>query len=316
MEQNYIGTIYLAGGCFWGLEKLMSGVPGVLDCTSGYANGTTENPTYEEVCRGNTGHRECVRVRYAKNEVSLASLLYVFFNTIDTSVRNRQGNDFGTQYQAGVYYAGEDAEIVHRVVESVKARGGRFMTEIESLRCFYPAEEYHQKYLEKHPGGYCHVTVGEIQKASRLKIDAEPYRRPENLKERLSQEAWYITQEQGTEAPFSHPYDKNFDAGIYVDIATGEPLFSSKDKYDCGCGWPAFSKPIDDNVLVETTDRSHGMFRTEVKSRVGASHLGHVFDGEGLTPTNRRFCIDGGALEFIPKDQMEERGYGWLKDEV
>lgn len=312
-------VIYLAGGCFWGMEKLMEAVPGVVDAVSGYANGSTKEPSYEEVCTGKTGHRETVRVVYRRQKVSLESLLYIFLDSIDPSQTDRQGNDIGTQYQTGIYFCtDEDRGIVRKTVGNIRAGGTVVRTELLPLSCFYPAEEYHQNYLEKHPGGYCHVHPTAIRNAGKLRIDAAGFTRPDekSIRKKLSPLQYRVTQEGATEPPFSNAYDDTYAPGIYVDVVTGEPLFSSRDKFNSGCGWPAFDRPIDENVITEHTDLSHGMVRTEVRSRVGASHLGHVFDGEGFTETDRRYCINSSALRFVPLEKMEAEGYGDLMDLV
>lgn len=314
-------VIYVAGGCFWGTEKLMASVPGVLDASSGYANGNIENPTYQQVCAGGTAFRETVKVVYDPQQVSLESILYIYFDSIDTTVRNRQGHDIGEQYQTGVYYTDDaSAKIVQRVAASVRARGKAFYTEIKPLENFYPAEAYHQDYLDKNPEGYCHLPFEAFARASRLSVDASAYRRPsqDELRARLSPEVYHITQEEGTEAPFQNAYWNHFEKGLYVDVVTGEPLFSSEDKYQSSCGWPAFAAPVDENVLVETEDCSHGMVRTELKSRVGATHLGHVFDRDTESPTGKRYCIDSASLRFIPYERLEAEGYAacrsWFAD--
>lgn len=309
-------TIYLAGGCFWGMEKLMRSLPGVVNVTAGYANGNKTNPTYEEVCSGTTHFRETVKVDYDPAKVSLATVLYAFYSVIDPTIANKQGNDIGSQYQTGVYYTDlESKAIVEKVAEVESKRYAKFKVENKPLENFYPAEAYHQQYLDKNPGGYCHISPAAFQRVAALKVDAGKYQRPsdEEIKNRLSKEEYKVTQERGTEAPFTNKYDKTFEPGIYVDIVTGEPLFLSSDKFDSGCGWPAFSKPIDPNVVVYQKDTSLLTERTEVSSRTGSSHLGHVFVGEGISPTDVRFCIDSASLKFIPYADMDKAGYGDYK---
>lgn len=312
-------VIYLAGGCFWGLEKLMRSLPGVTDAVSGYANGRTENPTYQEVCGGTTGHRETVRVTYDPEKTSLDALLFAYFSVIDPTTPDRQGHDTGTQYQTGIYTVDEESRrTVERIVEIERQNHERFCVEIAPLTRFYPAEEYHQRYLEKNPGGYCHILPGEIRALARARIDPGRYARPprEALKEKLTPEQFAVTQQGATEAPFQNAYWSHRDRGIYVDAATGEPLFSSTDKFASACGWPAFSAPIDPGVVRYKEDRSHGMRRVEVRSRAGGSHLGHVFEGESDAPGGVRYCINSAALRFIPYDEMDAAGYGDLKDLV
>lgn len=312
-------VIYLAGGCFWGIEHLMASIPGVIDAQSGYANGTgAEDANYEAVSGKITGFRETVRVEYDPEQVSLDALLMAYFYVIDPSMENRQGNDVGPQYQAGVYYTNEKAkETVERIAELEKNRSNRlFLVEIGPLLNYYPAEEYHQDYLQKNPSGYCHIPVEEIELFSNLRIDPGDYKKPaeEVIREKLTEEQYYVTQESGTELPYENEYWDHFEDGIYVDIVTGEPLFSSEDKYLSTCGWPAFTTPIEEISVVEQGDSSHGMFRIEVRSRAGDSHLGHVFENDPESPNGIRYCINSASLRFIPYEEMEAEGYGYLLD--
>lgn len=309
-------VIYLAGGCFWGIEYLMQSIPGVIDAQSGYANGTGEaDANYHQVSRGNTGFRETVRVEYDPQQVSLDALLLAYFYVIDPTVKNAQGNDRGSQYQTGIYYTNDQAkETVERIAEIERNRSPQFFVEIGPLVNFYPAEEYHQDYLEKNPGGYCHIPRDEIKLFSTLRIDPGEYQKPatETIRDKLSDEQYRITQENGTEKPFANEFWDQFEKGIYVDVVTGEPLFSSQDKFESSCGWPSFSKPIESPVVVERPDTSYGMYRTEVRSRAGDSHLGHVFSGDPESPNGVRYCINSAALRFIPYEKMDAEGYGYL----
>ncbi len=311
-------VIYLAGGCFWGMEHLMQSIPGVIDAQSGYANGTGEaDANYRAVCAGNTGFRETVRVEYDPEQVSLDALLLAYFYVIDPTVQNQQGNDRGTQYQTGVYYTNDKAkETVDRIAAIERSRSEEFFVEIGPLMNFYPAEEYHQDYLEKNPFGYCHIPTEEIALFSKLRIDPGDYRKPaaESIRDKLTDEQYRITQENGTEHAFDNAFWDQFEKGIYVDIVTGEPLFSSTDKFESGCGWPAFSKPIESPAVVELPDDSLGMHRTEVRSRAGNSHLGHVFTNDPESPNGVRYCINSAALRFIPYEKMQAEGYGYLLD--
>ena len=256
MESGNI--IYLAGGCFWGLEKLMQSIPGVTDAVSGYANGTGEaDANYSAVCAGGTGFRETVQVTYDPGQVSLDALLLAYFYVIDPTVENRQGNDVGSQYQTGVYYADEASrETVERIAALERGRREKFAVEIGPLVNFFPAEDYHQDYLDRNPGGYCHIPRAEIELFSRLKIDPGDYRKPvaEAIRDRLTDEQYRVTQESATESPFRNEFWNQFEKGIYVDVVTGEPLFSSADKFESSCGWPAFSKPIEEPAVVELPD--------------------------------------------------------------
>jgi len=309
-------VIYLAGGCFWGLEQLMQSIPGVIDAQSGYANGSGEEEAdYETICAGDTGFRETVRVEYDPDQVSLDALLLAYFYVIDPTVENRQGNDIGTQYQTGVYYTNDKAkETVERIAELERSRSKKFVVEIGPLLNYYPAEEYHQDYLVKNPLGYCHIRREEMKLFSELRIDPGDYRKPaaEVIRDKLTAEQYYITQEAGTEYAFQNEFWDHFAKGIYVDIVTGEPLFSSTDKYESSCGWPAFTKPIEEPSIVKLEDHSYGMQRVEVRSRAGNSHLGHVFENDPESPNGMRYCINSASLRFIPYDEMVAEGYGYL----
>ena len=319
-ESIYMDTtenvIYLAGGCFWGMEQLMQSIPGVIDAESGYANGTCEaDADYKTVCKGETGFRETVRVEYDPEQVSLDALLLAYFYVIDPTVENRQGNDRGSQYQTGVYFTNESArETVKRIAEIERGRSEKFFVEIGPLKNYYPAEEYHQNYLEKNPNGYCHIPRAEMELFSRLRIDPGDYQKPaaESIRDKLTAEQYRVTQGSGTERAFTGEFWDRFEKGIYVDVVTGEPLFSSADKYESSCGWPAFTRPIEAPAVVEREDLSYGMRRTEVRSRAGDSHLGHVFTGDPESPNGVRYCINSASLRFVPYAKMEAEGYGYL----
>ncbi|MCI7474708.1 MAG: peptide-methionine (R)-S-oxide reductase MsrB [Clostridiales bacterium] len=311
-------VIYLAGGCFWGVEALMQSIPGVIDAQSGYANGTGQaDANYRTVSTGETGFRETVRVEYDPEQVSLDALLLAYFYVIDPTVTNRQGNDIGSQYQTGVYYTNDKAkETVERLADIERSRSKAFFVEIGPLVNFYPAEDYHQDYLEKNPGGYCHIPREEMELFSRLRIDPGDYQKPaaEAVRDKLTAEQFHVTQENGTEQPFANAFWNQFEKGIYVDVVTGEPLFSSTDKFESGCGWPAFSRPIESPAVIERPDDSFGIHRTEVRSRAGDSHLGHVFTDDPESPNGVRYCINSAALRFVPYARMEAEGYGYLLD--
>ena len=311
--------IYLAGGCFWGVEEYFSRIPGVRDAVSGYANGQTENPTYEEVCSGLTGHAETVRVSYEPRIVSLETLTEQFFQIIDPTVRDRQGNDVGRQYRTGVYYAdAADREILERLFAAEqKKHEQKLPTELLPLENFCAAEEYHQDYLKKNPGGYCHIDFSALDglKAKAPPAPERKYAKPSaaELRKKLTPTQYAVTQEAATERPFANEYFDNRKPGLYVDVVTGAPLFSSEAKFDSGCGWPSFSKPIDPAAVAERHDDSYGMSRTEVRSQTGDSHLGHVFDDGPKDKGGLRYCINSAALRFIPYDKLDEEGYGEFK---
>ena len=316
VKKDGIDVIYLAGGCFWGLEKLMHSLPGVVDVVSGYANGSAEIvPTYGGVIKGDTGYRETVRVEYNPSAISLDAILFAYFHVIDPTIENAQGNDRGTQYQTGVYYTDEASQaIVDRIVAIEKERHDDFVVEIEALERFYDAEEYHQDYLDKNPLGYCHISPSEMRSVSEMIVDPGDYPRPsqEEIRAMLTELQYRVTQKDATERAFNNEYWDNHERGLYVDVVTGEPLFSSRDKFDSGTGWPSFTQPIDENTVRLITERSLGMNRTEVRSRAGNSHLGHVFYREAASPTGTRYCINSAALQFIPFEEMHSEGYAYL----
>ena len=311
-----MSEIYLAGGCFWGGEKYLSSIPGVISTQVGYANGVTQSPTYEEVCNQNTGHAETVKVIYDPQKLSLEFLLELYYDSVNPFSLNRQGGDVGSQYRTGIYYTNEnDLPVITKSLQRLQQKHQRKIAiEVKPLSNYFEAEEYHQKYLDKNPGGYCHIAPEKFEKASRAIINPAEYQLPneDTLRSKLTDLQYKVTQEQATELPFQNEFDHVFQPGIYVDITTGEPLFSSRDKFDSGCGWPSFAKPIDPNVVQEKTDLSHGMIRSEVKSRVGSAHLGHVFPDGPKELGGQRYCINSAALRFIPKEDMEKEGYGHL----
>ena len=350
--------LLLAGGCFWGLEAYLKRLPGVIETQVGYANGSTEYPSYRDVCQYNTGHAEAVAVAYDRTILPTATLLEAFFEAIDPTTVDRQGNDTGTQYRSGIYYSDMgDVGIIENAMRELQERYDKpIAVEVEPIDGFYPAEEYHQDYLEKNPGGYCHINVRAADEFAKRKglgssialppdfyleafgddadpadsaqipdpdegdanadgrIDASAYPKPDDaeLRRTLTPLAYRVTQESETERPFTGEYAHLFDKGIYVDITTGEPLFSSIDKFESGCGWPSFTHPIAKEVLTEHMDTSFNTLRTEIRSRAGDAHLGHVFPDGPAEAGGLRYCINSAALRFVPYEKLEEQGYGYL----
>lgn len=306
-------TIYFAGGCFWGVQKFFDQFDGVTGTEVGYANGPSDNPSYKDVCRG-SGHAETVRVDYDDTVISLTELVNYYFMVIDPVSVNKQGNDMGVQYRTGIYYTKEDQlpeiEAVYQAEE--EKVGTELAVEVMPLENFYSAEDYHQKYLDKNPGGYCHIprNMFELEKENSA---AEKTETSAELKERIGDLAYNVTQNAATERAFTGEYDDFFEKGIYVDVVSGEALFCSTDKYNSGCGWPAFTKPISEDVVTENTDTSFGMKRTEVRSSDANSHLGHVFTDGPAESGGLRYCINSAALKFIPFDELDEQGYGEYK---
>ena len=308
--------IYLAGGCFWGTEHLFSLVEGVKKTEVGYANSIIPEPSYKMVCTGRTGAAETVEIGYDPMEVGLTDLLALYFRSIDPTSLNRQGGDQGTQYRTGIYWTDPaDRETIDAMLAMLQRRHSKPLA-IESgeLRNFYPAEDYHQQYLDKNPGGYCHVNPALFDEARQMgrttttssKIDKS------ELRQRLTPLQWEVTQCGATERPFDNEYDHEFRPGIYVDITDGTPLFVSTRKYDSGCGWPAFTRPITSDLLTEHLDTSYGRRRTEVRSASSGAHLGHVFPDGPASEGGLRYCINSAALRFIPQAEMAAAGYANL----
>ena len=307
--------IYLAGGCFWGTDHLFSLVDGVVKTAAGYANSKVAYPSYEEVCTGRTGAAETVEVVYDDTKVGLTDLLSIYFRSIDPTTLNRQGNDIGTQYRTGIYYTDPaDLPVIEAFVAAVQRRHTEpLAVEVGPLVNFYPAELYHQEYLYKNPQGYCHVDPAlfeEVRNRKARNLDKA------ELRERLTPLQWEVTQNGATERPFINEYDHEFRKGIYVDITDGTPLFVSSRKYNSGCGWPAFSRPIDPSLITEHTDTSFGRVRTEVRSTSSGAHLGHVFPDGPQDDGGMRYCINSASLRFVPAEDMEAEGYGGYLDLV
>ena len=306
-----MAEIYLAGGCFWGLEEYFSRIEGVKKTTVGYANGQVESTNYQLIHQ--TDHAETVHLIYDEKRISLREILLYYFRVIDPLSVNKQGNDVGRQYRTGVYYTNQaDKAVIEQVfAEQEKQLGQKIAVELEPLRHYVLAEDYHQDYLKKNPGGYCHINVND---AYQPLVDPGQYERPTDaeLKEQLSEEQYQVTQNSATERPFHNAYNATFEEGIYVDVTTGEPLFFAGDKFESGCGWPSFSRPIARDVLKYYEDKSHGMERIEVRSRSGNAHLGHVFTDGPESAGGLRYCINSAALRFIPKEKMEAEGYAYL----
>lgn len=309
-----LAEIYFAGGCFWGVEEYFSRIPGVVDTEAGYANSNISNPGYKQVCSGSTNAAETVHVRYDPAQIGLDALTKQFFKIIDPLSHNRQGNDIGSQYRTGVYYVHEnDKNVLENIfADEQKKYPQALAVELEPLKNFWPAETYHQDYLKKNPGGYCHTDFSSL-------ADLQPksaYVRPsdEELRKKLSPEEYHVVRESGTEAPFTGKYWNNHEDGIYVDVVSGQPLFSSAQKFDSGSGWPSFTQPLESSAIIARQDLSHGMNRMEVRSSMADSHLGHVFDdGPDGQP---RYCINSTALRFIPLSRMDAEGYGKYKNLV
>ena len=306
--------LWLAGGCFWGAEQYLGNIDGVDYTLVGYANSMKQHPSYEDVCTGQTHAAEAVYVIYDTNKISLEFLLELYYKAINPTSVNKQGGDIGTQYRTGIYYT--DATDVPVIKTSIAELQETFVEpiaiEVLPLENFYVAEAYHQKYLEKNPSGYCHIPQSLHEYAKLAKM----YQKPDKtkLKDQLTDLQYKVTQEEYTERPFENEYNDLFDKGIYVDITTGQPLFISTDKFESGCGWPSFSRPIHDLLLEKKMDYKLARERVEVRSHLGDAHLGHVFNDGPQELGGLRYCINSAALRFVPFENMDAEGYGHLKE--
>lgn len=306
-----------AGGCFWCMVEPFSKLPGVAKVISGYTGGNKENPTYQEVCFGSTGHFEAVEITFDPALTSYEKLLEVFWQQIDPTDAGGQFADRGSSYRTAIFYHNENQRQAALAAIEELNRSYRFSSPVATILLpagpFYPAEEYHQDYFIKNPVHYKRYRAGSGRESfikSHWQQPA-PARKPHmmsDLARRLSKTQFDVTQNNATEPPFRNEYWDNRQAGIYVDVVSGQVLFSSLDKFDSGCGWPSFTGPVNKDSIIEKNDPSHGMRRIEVRSQEADSHLGHVFN-DGPAPAGLRYCINSAALRFIPIEEMERAGY-------
>jgi peptide methionine sulfoxide reductase msrA/msrB len=321
------GTATFAGGCFWCTESDFEKLPGVVRVISGYTGGQKDNPTYEEVSDGGTGHVEAVQIHYDPQVVTYKQLLDWFWHHIDPTDAGGQFVDRGSQYRSVIFYHDEEQKRLAEESKQALSKSGKFkqpiVTEIVKFAKFYPAEDYHQDYYKAHAVRYkfYRYNSGRDQFLKKVWGDRESavedspgrpaFKKPgdEVLRKKLSAIQYDVTQKEGTEPPYKNDYWDNKKPGIYVDVVSGEPLFSSLDKYDSKTGWPSFTKPLEPDNIVIREDRRLFTTRTEVRSRLGDSHLGHVFD-DGPPPTGLRYCMNSAALRFVPQEGLEKEGYG------
>ncbi|MDP8299306.1 MAG: peptide-methionine (R)-S-oxide reductase MsrB [Candidatus Tantalella remota] len=310
-----------AGGCFWCMEGPFEELDGVQDVVSGYTGGEVEFPTYERVSTGMTGHAEAVQVTYDPSKVSYPELLEVFWRQVDPTDASGQFADKGSQYRTAIFYHNKEQKTLAEKSKDDLEKSGKFaallVTEMISAGEFYRAEDYHQDYYKNFSGDYKKYKKGSGRERFLDETwgNAKTYKKlsAEELKEKLTPLQYKVTQKNGTERAFKNEYWDNKEEGIYVDVVSGEPLFSSADKYTSGTGWPSFTKPLEGGNIVVKEDRSLFTIRMEVRSKHADSHLGHIFD-DGPGPAGLRYCLNSAAFRFIPKEDLDKEGYSEYKE--
>ena len=317
-----------AGGCFWCIEAPFDKLPGVASAISGYTGGAEKDPTYKQVSSGRTGHLESVEITYDPKVVTYQQLLDHFWRQFDPTDAGGSFYDRGTQYTSAIFYHDDEQKRLAAASKAALDASGRFgkplVTPIRPAAVFHPAEEYHQDYYKKNADHYHRYRSGSGRdrfieetwgRELPVKATDSRYSKPADaeLRERLTDLQYSVTQHDDTEPPFRNTYWDNKQPGIYVDVVSGEPLFSSTHKFKSGTGWPSFTQPLEPANVVEKTDRSLFMTRVEVRSALGDSHLGHLFE-DGPAPTGLRYCINSASLRFVPKDDLESEGLGEYVD--
>lgn len=309
-EQYEVATF--AGGCFWCMVKPFDEQPGIIKVVSGYTGGHKENPTYKEVCSETTGHYEAVQITFDPEVFPYEKLLELYWPQIDPTDAGGQFADRGDSYRTAIFYHNEHQKTLAEESKQQLEASGRFSepiaTQILPAKPFYEAEEYHQGYYKKNKFRYAMYRRGSGRDRF-IKENWKDFGRDEKLKTTLTPIQYEVTQNDATEPPFRNEFWDHTEEGIYVDVVSGEPLFSSTDKYDAGCGWPSFTKVINKDEVKENMDVSHNMVRTEVRSKTANSHLGHLFDDGPQDAGGLRYCINSAALRFVPKEDLEKEGY-------
>jgi peptide methionine sulfoxide reductase msrA/msrB len=313
------GIAYFAGGCFWCVESDYEKLPEVKDVVSGYMGGTIDNPSYNQVSSGNTGHREAVKVVYDPSKTTYRDLVLHLLKHTDPTDAGGSFYDRGEQYASAVYYQNDEekliAENVIKEVNESNVFDKPIVTSIEPAGTFWLAEKYHQDYYKKNSLRYNYYRKGSGRDAFIESVWEDSiwknFQKPsdEELKETLTPLQYKVTQKEGTERAFNNEYFDNHEDGIYVDVVSGEPLFSSTDKFDSGTGWPSFLKPIDKDFVTEHSDYKLIIKRTEIRSKYADSHLGHIILDGPESNNKIRYCMNSAAMRFVPRESMETEGY-------
>ncbi len=319
MKEKNLELATFAGGCFWCMQPIFEEIEGVKETLVGYTGGETKNPSYEEVSTGRTGHFEAIKTKYDPKEVSYNELLETYWKNIDPTDEGGQFSDRGQQYKTAIFYHNQKQKKLAKKSKKELNQSNKFenpiKTQIIPSKEFYIAEEHHQHYYKKKTNQYKRYKEASGRKdfiEKKWSGDEKVFEKKdkEELRDELSELEYEVTQEEGTEPAFDNEYWDNKEDGIYVDIVSGEPLFSSNDKFESGTGWPSFTKPLDEDEIIKEKEEDG---RIEVIAKKSGSHLGHVFD-DGPNPTGKRYCMNSAALDFIPKEKLEKEGYGEYKE--